>query len=173
MTELRRWSPGQGALRAAVMFGPVVAVLATLLLGDAPPWWLVLVVAGMGAGFAYFPDSAVGAGVFLLVLAWWAMGPGDGLHPAALVAAAGLLVSHLAATVAAYGPGSVPPDPAVLRRWAIRVVLVFPAAVLAWAIATAARDSAEPPPGIWAAGLAGLLAAFVAADVLYARRSEQ
>ncbi len=60
-------------------------------------------------------------------------------------------------------------DPAALRRWAVRGLLVLPAAVLAWVVAEAAQDQPEPA-GLWAAGLAGLLVAIVAANLLYVRK---
>jgi len=63
------------------------------------------------------------------------------------------------------------PDPATLRRWAVRGVAVFPAALVAWAMAGAAVDGAEPP-GLWAAGLAGILVAILAADLLFGRSQE-
>ena len=166
---IRRWSRGQWLLRATVLAGPLVALAATIPAGNGPPWWLVLLVAAITAAFAVYPDSAAGTGAYLLVVAWWGVGLRDGLHPAALVAAAGLLASHLAATVAAYGPSTVALDPAALRRWAVRGLLVLPAAVLAWVVAEAAQDQPEPA-GLWAAGLAGLLVAIVAANLLYVRK---
>ena len=169
MNELRTWSRGQWALRAVTALGPVLAMLATIPVGTPPPWWSVLLVAALGAAYAYFPDSAVGAGALLVVLIWWGVGPPDGLHPMALVASAAVLASHVAGTVAGYGPGSVPPDADTVRRWAIRAAVVFPSAILAWAMATAVRDRVEPP-GLWAAGLAGLLVVIVAANALYVRR---
>jgi hypothetical protein len=171
MTEVRSWSRGQGALRAGVLLGPLVAVLAAVPAGGTPSWWLMVLVAGLGAGFALYPDSAVGTGVLVVVLVWWAVGPSDPLHPAALVAAVGLLAAHLAGTVAAYAPGATPPEPATVRRWALRGLVVLPAALLTWAIAAAAVDRAEPP-GLWAVGLAGVLVAILAADVLFDRSRE-
>ena len=166
---IRRWSRGQWLLRATVVAGPVIALLATIPAGNGPPWWLVLLVAGIAAAFAVYPDSSAGTGAYVLVVVWWGLGLRDGLHPAALLAATGLLASHLAATVAAYGPSTVLLDPAALRRWAARGLLVLPAAVLAWVVAEAAQDQPEPP-GLWAAGLAGLLVTIVAANLLYVRK---
>lgn len=169
MTELRSWSRGQWCVRAVAALGPWLAVLATIPAGATPRWWLVLLVACLGVGFAAFPDSAVGTGALLVVLLWWAGGPSDGLHPMALLAAAALLASHVAGTIAAYAPALAPPDPAAVRRWAVRGVVVFPAAALAWGMARAASDRVEPP-GLWAVGLAGLLVAIVAANALYVRK---
>ena len=46
-----------------------------------------------------------------LVLVWWGLAFRDGLHAAALVAAAGLLASHLPRVLAAYGPDRMAVDP--------------------------------------------------------------
>jgi len=166
---IRRWSRGQWLLRGTIMAGPLIALLAIIPAGGTPAWWLVLLVAGLAAVFAVYPDSEAGTGVLLLVVASWGLGLREGLHPAALIAAAGLLASHLAATVAAYGPSTAQLDPAALRKWAVRGLLVLPAAVLAWVVAEAAQDQPEPT-GLWAAGLAGLLVMIVAANLLYVRK---
>ena len=55
-------------------------------------------------GFAVLPESPSAPRVLLAVLVWWAVALDDGLHPAVLVAAAALLVAHLAAVLASYGP---------------------------------------------------------------------
>jgi len=165
----RHWSLGQWLLRATVAVGPVVALLATVPAGATPRWWFVVLVAGVSVGFAVFPESAAGTGAFMLVVLWWGLGLRETVHPAVLVAAAGLLASHLAATVAAYGPATLAVEPAVVRRWALRGLLVFPAAVLAWAAAWLVDDR-PGQAGVWVAGLAGLLVAVVAANVLYVRR---
>ena len=52
MTELRQWSRGQWLLRAVAALGPVLAVLVTIPVGTPPPWWLVVVTAALGAGYA-------------------------------------------------------------------------------------------------------------------------
>jgi hypothetical protein len=166
---IRHWSRGQWLLRATVAVGPVVALLATIPAGATPRWWLVVLVAGVSAGFAILPESAAGTGAYVLVILWWGLGLRETLHPAVVVAAAALLASHLAATVAAYGPSTLAVEPAVVRLWAVRGVLVFPAAVLAW-VAVRLLDEQPEQAGVWAAGLAGLLVTMVAANVLYVRR---
>jgi len=52
----------QLALRALVLLGPVVALLATGPAGHGPPWWLVGIVTVLAAAAAVAPDSPVGAG---------------------------------------------------------------------------------------------------------------
>jgi hypothetical protein len=165
----RRWPPGQWLLRALVVAGPLVALFATVPAGATPRWWLVLLVGGLAGLFALLPESAAGPAAYVLVVAWWGVGLRDGVHPAALLAAAGLLASHLAATVAALGPGTLPVDPAVLRRWGLRGLLVLPSAALTLAVVAVVRDQ-PAPPGLWAVGLAALLAGLVAADALFVRR---
>jgi hypothetical protein len=168
---IRQWSRSQWLLRGVIVLGPLVALLATIPAGATPAWWLMLLVAGIASVFAVYPDSPAGTGAYFLVVVWWGLGLRDGLHPAALVAATGLLASHLAATVANYGPSTVALDPAVLRRWTVRGLLVLPAAVLAWVVAEAALDQPEPR-FLWATGLAGLLVALVAANLLYVREPD-
>ena len=165
----RGWTPGQWALRAVVVLGVVVALFATVPAGATPATWLVLLVLLCAGIFAVFPDSAAGAATLLLVVAWWGVGLRDGLHPAALVAAAGLVTAHLAATVADLGPGTVPLDREVLVRWTFRGLLVLLAAVLALGVATLVRDQ-PAPAGLWLAGLVAALVALLAANLLFVRR---
>jgi hypothetical protein len=155
------WTRGQLLLRLLVLTGPMLALYATDLVGPAPAGWLVALAAVLCVAFAAMPDSPFGALVMLLVLAWWGVSLRDGLHPEALLAAAGLLAAHLAALVASYGPGDLPVDAAVARTWLVRGVLLLVPAAAVWALAALVRDQPEPP-GIW---LAGLLASLVAAVV--------
>lgn len=167
---IRRWTPGQWVLRALVVLGVMGALLATVPAGATPAPWLVLLVLVVSVMFAFFPDSAAGTGALVLVVLWWGVGLRDGLHPTALLAAAGLLTAHVAATVADLGPGTVPLDRAVLLRWSGRGLAVLLSAPLVWFTAALVRD--EPAPsGLWLAGLVAALAALVAANLLFVRRS--
>ena len=166
---IRRWTPGQWLLRTVVVLGVMVALFATVPAGATPAAWLVVLVLLCAGVFAVFPDSAAGAAALLLVVAWWGVGLRDGLHPAALVAAAGLVTAHVAATVADLGPGTLPLDRAVLTRWTLRGVLVLSAAVLAWGVATLVRDQ-PAPAGLWLAGLFAAFVALLAANLLFVRR---
>ena len=166
---IRRWTPGQWVLRAVVVLGVVLALFATVPAGATPAVWLVLLVLVCAGVFAVFPDSAAGAGALFLVVAWWGVGLRDGLHPAALLAAAGLVTAHVAATVADLGPGTLPLDRAVVVRWTVRGLLVLLAAVLAWGVATLVRDQ-PAPAGLWLAGLLAALLALVGANLLFVRR---
>ncbi|MDF1603001.1 hypothetical protein [Nocardioides sp. YIM 152315] len=175
MTELGELSRSQLVLRLVVLVGPVVAVLAGGPAGHWPPWWVIAVVVGLAGGFAAFPESPVGATAMLAVLVWWAAGLDDGLHPAVLVAAAALLVSHVAAVLASYGPGEMPVDPALVRLWVVRGALLLAPVPLVWGLALLLRGEPEEP-GVWVVGVAAGLVVTVAAGVALTsepRREEQ
>lgn len=168
---IRGWTPGQWVLRFAVVAGLMVALLATGLRGEWPSWWLVVLVCGLAAGFAVFPETPVGTTVTALVLAWWGFAFRGGPHPEALLAAAGLLTAHVAALVAGYGPGDMPVDPATVRRWVARGLVVFTASPAVLVVALLLRDQPEPV-GIWVAGLAAALVTTVGAGLVLARTAE-
>ena len=170
IAALGELSRSQLVLRALVLLGPVVAVLAAGPAGHWAPWWVLAPVVALAAGFAALPESPLGAAAMLAVLIWWAAALDDGLHPAVLVAAAALLVSHVASVLASYGPGEMPVDPALARLWVRRGVLTLLGVPLVWGLALALRGEPEEP-GIWLVGVtAGLVATVVAAVVLTARQ---
>lgn len=160
-----RATRGQLLLRAVVAAGPVAALLATALVGPAPAVWLLLLTAVLAVGFAVRPESLVGAAAYLVVLAWWGISMRDGLHAEALLAAAALVASHVAAVVTSYGPVDLPVERRVLGRWVRRGLLVLLPAVAVWALADTVREDPEQP-GIWIAGLVVALAAAVAGAVV-------
>ncbi|MCW2794131.1 MAG: hypothetical protein JWO76_3229 [Nocardioides sp.] len=162
----RGFAAGQLVLRLLVLLGPLVALLATGLVGVVPAGWLVALVAVLSVAFAAMPDSPFGTAVMLVVLAWWGISLRDGLHPEAVLAAAGLVTAHVAAVLASYGPGSMPLDRGVVRLWAARGAAVLLAAPTVWVVAALLRDQPEAP-GIWVAGLAAACAATLVAAVAF------
>jgi hypothetical protein len=168
----RGWTPGQWALRATVVAGLMVALLATGLRGAWPVWWLVVLVGGLAVASSLLPDAPMGTVATGLVLAWWGFAFRDGPHPQALLAAAGLLAAHLAAVLAGYGPRDLPLDPATVRLWAVRGVFVLLAAPAVFAVAISLRGQPEPV-GIWVAGLAAALFTTVAAGLALTRSSQE
>lgn len=166
MTRLRIWTPGQWALRAVMVAGLLVALLATGPAGSWPAPWLVVLVGALGVAYALWPEPSFGTVAIGLVLAWWGLGLRDGLHPAALVAAAGLVASHVAGVVAAYGPDGMAVDRATVLLWARRGLLVFVLAPVVLGVALWVREQPDPG-GIWVAGLAAALAAVVAAATVF------
>lgn len=164
---LRTLTPGQWVLRATMVVGLLVALLSTAAAGTAPKLWLVLLVAGLGVAYASLPEQSFGTVAIGVVLAWWGIGLRDGLHPAALLAAAGLLVAHLAGLLVAYGPDRMAVDRATVVLWARRGVTVFLLAPVLYLVAVGVRDQPEPP-GLWVAGLGAALALVVVVGVGFA-----
>lgn len=166
----QRIPPSAVLLRLLVGLGPVAAVLATAPAGAGPPWWVVAGVGALAAAAAVAPDSQLPAGATLAALAWWAATLGDGLTPWLMVAAVALLVGHLAALVAGYGPLTLPADPATVALWTRRGALVAVTVPATWALARALAGTADVP-GTWLLGVAATLAATVLASVALGRRS--
>lgn len=168
----RGWTPAQLLLRATVVAGVMVALFATGLRGVWPAWWLILLVGGLAVAFALVPEAPMGTVATGLVLAWWGLAFRDGPHPQALLAAAGLLVAHVAAVLAGYGPRELPLDPMTVRLWLVRGAVVFLAAPVVYAVASLLRGQPEPV-GIWAAGLAAALVTTVAAGLVLTEPSRE
>ena len=159
-------SPGQGGVRLLVAVMPVLALLCTVGAGEAPPVWFVSLVALLSIGFAAFPESAVGVAVLILVLAWWGLGLRDGLDPWAVPAAAAILVAHLAAVVASYGPRQLRVDPDVAWLWVRRGLAVFAVSPALLVVSLWLRGTPEPP-GIWVLGLGAAFLATTAASFAF------
>ena len=159
--DWRGWTPGQWALRLVVMLAPMLAlVVRGQALGRLPLWVLTLMLV-LCAGWALMPESAAGIAVLVLVGWSWA-GASDDLPAAALAAAAAMLTAHLAALVLGYGPARLPVQPRVVRLWALRGAMVFPAAVLAWMLATGVRELPDSDT-VWVLGLAVAVTVIVVA----------
>jgi hypothetical protein len=152
------------ALRAVVLLAPMIALLATGPAGSWPPWWVVLAVLAMAGGFALVPDSHLGAGVFLAVLAWWAISTDGRVPPEILVAGAALVLAQVAAQLASYGPGELPLEAALLRRWARRCALLLLVVVATWGAARLV-DGRPEQPGIWVLGVSAAVVATVVATI--------
>ena len=158
------WTRGQWELRALMVLGPLVAVFARWGSLGAPRPWLVGLVFMLAVGWALAPESVVGAVTLLVVGFSWASSEVTGAPLPALVAALGMLVAHLAALVASYGPPRLPVAPPVARLWAIRGAVAFGAAPLVWLLTTAVRDL--PASGtVWVAGLVVALSVVLVAAV--------
>jgi hypothetical protein len=160
--DWRGWTRGQWVLRAVVLLGPLVALLARVPSLGGPPGWLVVLVAVLGIGWALAPESVVGVVLLLVVGMSWAADRVGDVPAGALVAAAGMLAAHLAALVVSYGPSRLPVAPGVARLWSVRGVVVFGAALVVWVLARAVR--LLPDSGtVWVLGLAVALSVVVVA----------
>jgi len=162
--DWRGWTRGQWQLRALMVLGPLIAVFARWGSLGAPRPWLVGLVLVLAIGWALAPESVVGAVTLLVVGFSWASSEVTEAPLMALVAALGMLVGHLAALVASYGPPRLPIAPSVARLWAIRAAVVFVAAPLVWLLTAAVRDL--PGSGtVWVAGLVVTLSVVLVAAV--------
>jgi hypothetical protein len=139
--ERRRIYPGpdQAVIRGAVVLGAMTSVVSAQVAGARPAGWVLALLIGLTALVAARPESA--AGVALLIgVAWlWSTVP-DLLSPLVLAVAAGMVLVHVAATVAAQGPPNMRVDGAQARRWLVRGVLLWLAAVTVWGLDTLAAD---------------------------------
>lgn len=161
----RTWAPSQWWGRAVVLLGPPSALLVAGVAGNGPAPWVVVVVTLLSASWAARPESGTGTLALLLVLFWWTRVPDDALHPGSLVAAAAVVACHVAAVVCAAAPPRTPLDPAVLRLWVLRGVLVLVPAPVLWVLGRALRDQAAPA-GLWPAALLAALLVVVALGVV-------
>ena len=166
---IRRSTPDQLPLRVVIVLAPVAAVLAGIPAGASPqaPFLVVLVV--VAVLFALFPGSVAGVVALLMVVVWWAGVP-DPMHPMCLVAAALLLVCHLAALLASYGPDRLPLDPGLIGLWARRALLLLLPVPAVWAVATALTGERERP-AMWVAGLVIACVGMAVATVVFGERS--
>lgn len=165
------WDPGQRALRAIVLVGPVVALLAAGVAGNGPAAWVLVLVVLLSVLWAAAPESGAGTGALLVVLFWWTRVPDDALHPAALVAALAVVASHVAAVVGSAAPPRTPVDPAVVRLWSTRAALLLMPAPVLWVLARSLRGE-DAPSGLWPAGLAVTVLAVVVLGAALGRRDE-
>jgi hypothetical protein len=150
--DLRGVTRGKWALRAVVVLGPLVAVLARTSPLGAPPVWLVVLVLALAAAWALAPESIVGVVTLLVVGLSWATGQDSAMPASAVMAALGMLAAHLAALVSSYGPARLPVDAGVVRLWLVRGAGVFVAAPVVWLLARVVREL--PDSGtVWVLGL--------------------
>jgi hypothetical protein len=161
-----RLSVSQQVARAWIVLGTLVATLATGPAGHWPPWWVLVAILALAVGFAGLPDSSAGAGTLVAVLCWWTLSLSTGVGPMALVAAAALVSVHVAALLAASGPGSMPIDAGLLRVWVRRGALVLLATPLLLALAAAVGDD-PAERDLWVLGVGAALIATVVASVAF------
>lgn len=175
MTAVVAWLTGlsrsQLVLRVIVTLGLPVGLLASGPAGHWAPPWLIAAVLVLGVVAAALPESPVVVTGLVVVMVWWTAALDDVLDPTLLVAVAALVATHVAATLAAYGPGHLPVDRALLRRWTVRGLGVALVAPVVWEFARLVEG--EPAePGVWLAGVAAALVAVLLAGVFYGNGQE-
>ncbi len=171
----RGWSRAQWTLRAAVVAGYLCALFAAAGIPGAgrpaAPWLVAVLLAALGA--AVVPDSSAGSLAGVLVLAHWAIAaighPVTAVGPWAVMGAFGLVIAHLAAMLAAYGPPGFTPDRGLMLLWLRRGARVLAPSVL---VVLAVRAAAAELVGRhWVWGVAALVVISLAAAVTLALRS--
>lgn len=155
--QRRRVYPGldQAMLRAAVVLGAMTAVVAAQTAGARPEPWLQAVLTALAVLLALRPESAVGVVVLVGLAYVWSTVP-DPLSPLVLLAAAGMVMVHVAALVATQGPVGMQVDGVQTGRWLWRAVVLWLAAATVWGLVQLAG---ELPGGrlVYAAGLTLLM----------------
>ena len=152
------WPVSQLVARLLMFLGPVGGLFAAVGAGIPPPGWFAALVVATAVGWAYFAESMLGTLCLALVLAWWGSAGLTDLPAEALVAALGLVVAHVAAIVASYGPPEMAVDGPAARLWVARVAAVFVAAPVVWLLADLLEGRPEPR-GVWIAAMVALVAA--------------
>jgi hypothetical protein len=89
-----------------------------------------------------------------------------------LPAAAALLVAHVAAVLASYGPLTMRLDPHVVRLWVRRAALIYLPVPLLY-LTAAWVDGVSAPAGVWFAGLAATFCAIAAASLTLSSREHE
>ena len=170
MNLMARESRTRLLLRAVILVGPVLALLAARP-ADLPHGWFVVLTLVLSLGFAAMPESALGTACLGLVVFWWALAA-DGVPVGAIPAALLLLATHVAGLLLSYGPPSLPIGTALLGRWLRRGLGVAVAAPVVWLVAVVVDDQPEPP-GIWISGLVcAVVVCIVAATAVTMREDE-
>ena len=153
------------AARAVLVAGVLLALLADVPEGRTPPM-VVLVVGLAGALLAALrPEHLVLALTLGVVMVWWAYDDRSDMPVGVLVAAAGVVAAHVAATVLSYGPPRLPVDPALALLWAARGALTRLAALAVWVVARTYTGHGTPAL-FWLSGLAAALVGAVAAGAV-------
>lgn len=165
--------PSVWALRGVLVAGILVALFAWVPQGHAPPVVLDVLVVAAAALSAFRPEHLSLPITMSFVVVWWAFAiGGDGLPAAALVAAAGLTITHVAAVLLSYGPPSLPVDPQLALLWAGRGLLTWVASLVVWGVARTYTDHGTPSL-FWLTGLAAALVGAVVAGAAVPVRGQQ
>ena len=171
--ERRRVHPGldQLTLRMLVLLGAAAAILAAQSAGARPRPWELAIVFGLAAITALRPESIAGVGMLAGAAYVWALAP-ETLSPLVLVAAAGVILAHLSALVAAQGPARMAVDGVQVRRWAARGLLLWLAAGVVWGLSVAVVDLPQRRLA-YALGLTVLTVIALSATRLVGSRAER
>ncbi len=149
----RRLWPGvdQLLLRSLIPLGVLVSLVAATGAGARPTQWVQAGIVVLAVVTTVRPDSGP-ATVALLGSAYvWTLAP-ETLSPLVLLGAAGMLLAHVAALLAAQAPALSDVDLAQVRLWAGRALLLWLGAVVVWGLDRAAVRAGRREVGVrrWA-----------------------
>ena len=159
-------------LRAVVVLGLLVALWAAAPEGFVPSVLMTAVVLATAVAFALRPEFFVGSVAPTLVLIWWTLVVKSAFPDGALVAAAGLLASHLAAVLLGYGPARMTVGSDLVLTWVTRGAAVWVAALAVW-VTERTYAGHSIPGAFWLIGLSAALVGAVVAAVLIPTRAMQ
>jgi hypothetical protein len=160
--------PDQLVLRGAILLGTITAVVAAQTAGARPNIWEQALLTVLAVVLALRPESSAGA-VLLVGIAYVWSTAAHPMSPLVLVAAAGILMVHLAAQVAAQGPAVMAVDGTQVRRHALRGLLLLAVAVAVWELDQVA-DGLPDGRLVYAAGLTLMLVLAAVATRLVSQR---
>lgn len=107
------------------------------------------------------PDSAAPMFLLLGLGGLWGIYVPETLSAWTLVAAADLLVLHLACTLASYGPPQLSLEPAMFRLWGGRAAVLLAVTALVWVGARLLAGLGLGPSGLVTAAALGVLLAWL------------
>lgn len=148
----------QLVLRATVLITPALALVAVP--GRTPLWQLLLAVL-LGCVAWRTPDSLIGLAVLTLVGWRWVAVADGGLPAVALLSVGCLVAFEVASVLAAYGPPELELQPALVRLWLGRAVIMLAPAVVVLCAGRAVIGT-EGSAALWFVGVATAALCFVA-----------
>ena len=168
--EQRRVYPGldQLAVRGAVVVGAMTSLVAAQAAGARPAVWAQVLLTALAVILAVRPESSTGVLLLAGLACVWSTVP-EPLSPLVLLAAAGMVLVHVAALLAAQGPPRMRVHPGQALRWLWRGLLLWLAAAIVWVL----DQVADGLPGgrlVYAAGLSLLVGTAATASWLLSRR---
>ncbi len=132
----------QVLLRVMVVLGGATMLVAAQAAGARPAQWQQALVIGFAVLTALRPESIAGVALLTGGAYFWALSP-ETLSPLVLLAAAGMVLAHVSALVAAQGPARMRLDGVQVRRWAARALVLWLAAATVWGLSVFLADLPE------------------------------
>lgn len=162
----RRWvsgrvDGGQALLRLVVVLSGLAALASIRLAATEPRPVLDLVIVGLLAVTALFPDRHAGLAVVALVGVDWTLSVDDATTPWAMAAGAALVTFHSTLALATIAPIGARLEDTTPRRWARRTATVIALVLPTW-LAVGFADRLELGVNQLLVGLALLAVALIA-----------